>query len=168
MNEALPTSEQELAKWNLVTGSEKDREDLIALHEIRQRQELPKEDFTDIDFPLDCGMILRKGARPVGYVLFNTERWAGKKTLYIEDLYITGEDRNALLIGLLIEELRSFAQAKRVTHVSWISATPAMWRLSHQIGLRGSNIIPIEQFNLKVLMRERVQLPESITKEKET
>jgi hypothetical protein len=148
MKETISSPEKHGPGWELISGSRTDNEAIAALveDEIGGKQEV-------IEHPAGSGLMLRDNKQPIGYALFSINDWDGKKVLYVEQLYIKEQNRNAALFADFITRLQAYGKQQNVDEVGWATGSPVMWFMSQMAGLESVSRIPLNEFDVPTLLK---------------
>jgi hypothetical protein len=146
--------EKEPGKWELVDGSERDKKDLLTVDKSHYSKEAPYNSDEELEFPAGCGMLLREGGSPIGYILFDIDQYDNKRVLYVPYLFIIPEKRSPVHMVQLIQQLRTYAREQNVTHIGWSSGSPKMDKIARRLDPNTNGVLlPIEEFGIDTFAR---------------
>lgn len=150
MSERPASMEKEPSRWEPITNSARDAEDICALNLVQNGGSLESDTVAEHGASVDSGLILRRNNAPIGCMLFSVLEYDSKKILYVTDLFIRPEDRSPGVVRKLVHALKSEARRLGADSVGWTAGSEMMSRISYKVspGGSGNYIVPIEQLDL--------------------
>ena len=143
------------AAWQEIAGNAKDTQDIKTLREEHGSMDVS----LDRIFPAGSGLILRKGNRPCGYILFEvSDRQSdsgAEHSLLIQHFYTSKEVRGIGSILKIIQLLREQAERRNCKSVMWRPITPMEMTLTKRMkATREGNyyVFPVEQLNARAIL----------------
>lgn len=143
------------SEWQDIVGNERDSRDIRTLREEHGSMDIPP----NYEFPAGSGLILRKGDKPLGYVLFDVSEKKDApdrdRSLLIQHFYTSNEVRGIGSIRRILKLFRDQAEKRQCTRLILRPITPTEMYLTKRIGAKQEGryyVIPVAQLDIETIL----------------